>query len=308
MITRRDIEAAADRIAPRIRATPTIWIEEGTLAPVPVALKLEQLQHTGSFKVRGAFNAMLAEPVPPAGVVAVSGGNHGAAVAYAATQLGHPSAIHVPSFAGPVKMARMRKFGTEVIEGEDDVDALVRDYEAHAARTGARTVHPYDDPLVMAGQGTLAKELEDQAGGLDTVIVSVGGGGLIGGVAAWFGGTARIVAVETEGTATYAATLLEGPGTSVRATGIAASSLGASTMGGRAMAQLAACDALSIVVTDAEVKAAQASLWEEVRLVVEPGAAVALAALTSGRYKPGAAERVGVVVCGGNASVDWFID
>ena len=308
MITRDQIEAAAERIAPHIRKTPSMWVEAGTLAPVPVALKLEHLQLTGSFKVRGAFNAMLSEPVPAAGVVAVSGGNHGAAVAYAATRLGHASTIYVPSFAGPVKMARMEKFGATIEPGEDDVDALVRAYEAHAARTGARTVHPYDDPLVMTGQGTLGREMEAQAGGLDTVIVSVGGGGLIGGVAAWFGKTARIVAVESEGTPTYATALREGPQASIRPTGIAASSLGASTIGGRAMAQMAECDVRSVLVSDADIRAAQQQLWEEVRLLVEPGAATALAVLTSGAYVPEAGERVGVVVCGGNAAPDWFLD
>lgn len=308
MISTADIEAAAARIEGRVRETPVLWVEAAVLAGGPVALKLEQVQHTGSFKVRGAFNAMLAERVPEAGVVAVSGGNHGAAVAYAATALGHGSVVFVPTFAGPVKMARMRKFGAEIVVGGDDVGALMTMYEAHAASTGARCVHPYDDPLVMAGQGTLAREFEGQSGGLDTVIVSVGGGGLIGGMAGWFGTRARIVAVESDGTATLHTALQEGPDAVIKASGLAASSLGASTVGAGPMAQLAPCDLVSILVSDAAIREAQLLLWDTLRLVVEPGAATAVAALTSGAYQPAEGERVGVVVCGANAAPDWFLE
>lgn len=308
MIGPSEIEAAAVRVAAHIRATPMLPVEAGTLADGPVWLKLEQTQFTGSFKVRGAFNAMLAAPVPEAGVVAVSGGNHGAAVAYAATKLGHRSTVFVPSFAGPVKMARMRRFGAEVIEAGDSVPEVERAYLTFAEETGARPVHPYDDPLVMAGQGTLGREMEAGAGGLDTVIVSVGGGGLVGGIAAWFGRRARIVAVETEGTATYATARQAGRESAVRASGIAASSLGAATIGAGPWAQLAACDVVSALVGDADVAAAQDRLWEELRLVGEPGAATALAALTTGAYVPEPGERVGVVVCGGNATPGWFLD
>lgn len=308
MITQDDIAVAAERISGRVRVTPSLWVEAGTLGPEPVILKLEQVQHTGSFKVRGAFNAIGAADVPSAGVVAVSGGNHGAAVGYAATALGHKSVVFAPDFAGPVKIARMRHFGAQVVVGGDDVGELLEQFTAYAKETGALAVHPYDDPSVMAGQGTLAREFEAQAGGLHTIIVSVGGGGLVGGMAGWFGPNARIVAVESEGTATLAKTYRDGPGASVRASGLAASALGASTIGDGPWAQLQDCDVHSVLVTDAEIHAAQTLLWEQLRLVVEPGAATAVAALTSGRYSPAIGERVGVVVCGANAAPDWFAD
>lgn len=227
MPTPVEIADAHARIAPHIRRTPTLELEAGPLCAAPVTLKLELFQHAGSFKARGAFNAILSELVPEAGVVAVSGGNHGAAVAFAARAAGVPATVFAPDYASPTKIDRMRAFGAEVVLGGDDFIALTEAFSDFAARTGARPIHPFDDPRVLAGQGTLGREIETQAPDLDTLLVSVGGGGLIGGIASWFEGRIEIVAVETEGTATLATALAEGPEARIAARGVAADSLGA---------------------------------------------------------------------------------
>lgn len=306
MITPTAITDAAARIAPHIRQTPILWAEG--FGPTPVALKLEQTQHTGSFKVRGAFNALLSAPSPVIGVVAFSGGNHGAAVAYAATKLGVRSKIFVPAYAGDVKIGRMRGFGAEVVLGGDDPFEVLEQFTAYATQTGARPLHPYDDALVLTGQGTLAREFAAQTGGLDTVIVSIGGGGLIGGISAWFGSSVKVVGVETTGTTTYATALRDGVDARIKASGLAASSLGAPNIGRLAFDLLARGNTVSVTVDDAAVRAAQRQLWADCRIVGEPGAATALAALTSGAYVPQKDERVGVVICGGNAEPGWFLD
>ena len=214
--------------------TPILQVEGAALGlPCPVTFKLEHTQVTGSFKVRGAFNTMLSKGVPPAGVVAASGGNHGAVVAYAATQLGSPSVIFVPkAIAKEEKLRRMRDFGGEVILTDGAVADCMAAYAAHAEATGALSVHPYDTFPTLAGQGTVAAEIEAQMGGIDTVLVSTGGGGLIGGVAAWFRDRVRVISVETEGTNTLERSLRDGPEINVQATGIAASSLGGPRLGG----------------------------------------------------------------------------
>ncbi|MEM9048969.1 MAG: threonine/serine dehydratase [Pseudomonadota bacterium] len=309
MITQADIEAAAARIQGHVRNTPMLTVEPGGAAPSAVALKLEHLQITGSFKLRGAFNTMLAGPMPTAGVVAASGGNHGAAVAYAATRLGARSTIFVPALiADPVKIARMKRFGAEIVLIEGGVDDVMRAYAAHAERTGALSVHPYDAPPTLAGQGTLGLEIERDAPALDTLLVSVGGGGLIGGIVSWYAGRIRIVAVETEGTNSLAQTLASGRKAQVTPQGIAASALGAQSVGDLPIAAMSAYPVESAVVTDAAVCDAQTWLWEGARLAVEPGAATAMAALTSGIYTPSADERVAVLLCGGNAAPGWFLD
>jgi len=302
-----DIRQAYQRIGQYVRATPVVTLEAGTLCEVPVTLKLEHLQHSGSFKCRGAFNSLLSNDVPAAGVVAVSGGNHGAAVAYAATQLGYKSTVFVPDYASPVKMERMRGFGADVIPSGNDFQDVIEKFDAFAGETGALAVHPFDAPAVLAGQGTVALEFEQQVDDLDTVIVSVGGGGLIGGVSAWFGARVNVVAVESEGTATYAKTLQNGKGTVIAPKGISADSLGAPRLGDLAYAALTKDKRRSIIVTDAQIIAAQQRLWDATRIIGEPGAATALAALTSGAYIPEKDERIGVLICGGNASPDWFI-
>lgn len=307
MVSPEDIRQAYQRIGPYVRATPVVTLEAGALCLVPVTLKLEHLQHSGSFKCRGAFNTLLSHDVPEAGVVAVSGGNHGAAVAYAATQLGHKSTVFVPDYASQVKMDRMRGFGADVIPSGNDFQAVIEKFEAYARETGALAIHPFDAPSVLAGQGTVALEFEDQIPDLDTVIVSVGGGGLIGGISSWFGDRVNVVAVESEGTATYATALRDGKDAVITPNGISADSLGAPRLGALAYAALTAAKRPSILVTDEQIIAAQQRLWDVARIVGEPGAATALAALTSNAYKPEKDERVGVLVCGGNAAPDWFM-
>ncbi len=302
-----DIEAAHERIRPHIRSTPVLEIETGALCEVPVALKLEQVQHTGSFKVRGAFNAVLSSKIGSAGVVAISGGNHGAAVGYAATSMGHRATVFAPAIASQVKIDRMRSFGAEVIVMDARVDEAIAAFEDHARKTGALAVHPYDAPLTLAGQGTLGLELQRQLPAIDTLCVSVGGGGLIGGIAAWYGDRIRILAVETEGTAAYRALLRDGPDASITPSGISASALGAASIGALPREALARADVHSIVVSDDDVIAAQQRLWETARIIGEPGAATALAALTSGAYHPARDERVAVLICGGNATPGWFL-
>ena len=304
-----DITAAAALITGRVRMTPILQVEGAALGlPCPVTFKLEHTQITGSFKLRGAFNSMLSHGVPAAGVVAASGGNHGAAVAYAASALGHRSVIFVPrAIAKEEKLRRMRDFGGEVILTEGAVADCMAAYADHAAKTGALSVHPYDGFATLAGQGTVAREIEAQMGGIDTILVATGGGGLIGGVAAWFRDRVRVVSVETEGTNTLERSLREGPEIDVQASGIAASSLGGPRLG--VMSYAVARDHVdqAIVLPDGAVFEAARRLWEATRLTAEPGAAVALAALTSGAYRPEPDERVCVLICGGNAEPDWFM-
>jgi len=307
MIGPAEIRAAHTRINPHLRQTPSLQIEPGALCDGTVGLKLELFQHTGSFKVRGALNTLLANPTSDAGVVAVSGGNHGAAVAFAATKLGARSTIFVPQLAGPVKLDRMRGFGAEVIVSDLDFITLTGQFRKFAKETGALAVHPFNDPLVMAGQGTVAQEIEQQLPELDTLFVSVGGGGLIGGVAAWYGNRIKIIAVESEGTPTFATVLKDGPDTEITVSGIAASSLGSPTIGSLSYDILNRFDVPSIVVPDHAIIEAGRRLWDCARIICEPGAATALAPLTSGVYVPKKDERVGVLICGGNASPDWFL-
>jgi len=307
--TREAIAAAHVRIAPHVRRTPVLALEAGALGvPRPLWLKLEHLQVTGSFKVRGAFNNLLSGPVPEAGIVAFSGGNHGAAVAHAATTLGHRSTVYVPAaVARPEKLARMRAFGAEVIEAEGSVSEVLAQYLAHAERTGARPVHPYDTAPTVTGQGTVAREIEEEVA-LDTLIVSTGGGGLIGGIASWYAGRVRVVSAETEGTDTLARTLREGPGVTIQPSGIAAASLGGPSLGAVPAAAIAAHVRDACVVSDDAVREAGRRLWEATRLVVEPAAAVTLAALLAGAYRPEPGERVGLLMCGGNAEPSWMLE
>jgi threonine dehydratase len=307
MIGPVDIEAASARIGGYLRRTPTLDVEAGTLCECAVALKLELFQHTGSFKVRGAFNALLSSDLGEAGVVAFSGGNHGAAIAYAATRLGVPSTIFAPDWAGPVKIERMRAFGAQVIVLKDETAIIIEKFMGHAARTGALAVHPFDDSLVVCGQGTGGLEIERQLPDLDTLLVSVGGGGLIAGITAWFQGRIKIVAVETEGTASLQNAFSDTPDLEISPSGIAASALGGTRLGVLPREILDRLRPHSVIVPDQAVFDAQVRLWDGVRIVAEPGAACALAALTSGAYRPDKGENVGVLVCGGNAQPGWFL-
>jgi len=267
-------------------------------------LKLEQLQHTGSFKARGAFNRVLAAAeraaLPPAGVIAASGGNAGLAVAYVAREVGVPAEVYVPRTAPAIKVARLRALGASVRQvGREYADA----YETatkRAADTGALFCHPYDQPEVCAGQGTLALELEEQTGGVDTVLVSVGGGGLMAGIAAALDGRAQVIAVEPEGCRSFHAALAAGEPVDAEVSGVAADSLGARRTGEIPFAVARRTGVRSLLVSDEDVIAARRALWETHHLVVEHGTAAAYAALLTGAYEPAEAERVAVICCGAN--------
>jgi threonine dehydratase len=300
------VEQAAARIDGHVRVTPVVRIEAGALGatPVPVILKLELLQHTGSFKPRGIFNRLLSVKVANNGVVAASGGNAGLAVAYAARELGYHATIFVPETAPAIKVTRLRGYGAEVRQvGATYAEALAAAQE-HGVRSGAVTVHAYDQPEVVAGQGTLGRELEAQLkvqglAPVDTVLVAVGGGGLIGGVAGWFAGRTRVVAVEPAACPTYASALASREPVDVEVGGRAADSLGARRIGGWCWA---ARDWISgsVLVFDDAISEAQRCLWESCRVIAEPGGATALAALIAGAYVPEPEERVAVIVCGAN--------
>jgi threonine dehydratase len=265
----------------------------------PLALKLDLLQPTGSFKVRGATALLTAREVPAAGVVAASGGNFGLAIAYAARRLGHRASVFVPDTSPPEKISPLRRLGAEVHVVSGYYAAALAAADAHVAATGALRAHAYDQREVVAGQGTAALELTADVADLDTVVVACGGGGLLAGVAGWVGSDVRVVAVETVGTATFDAARRAGRPVDVEVGGLAASALGAQRIGDHAWAARHLVDE-AIVVTDDEVVEAQRRLWESCRLVAEPGGVTALAALTSGRLQVEAGGRVGVLVCGAN--------
>ena len=301
-MTPAQIAATEERIRPYIRRTPVIEVPGADfgLGDTGLVLKLELLQHTGSFKPRGAFANLLLRQAPAAGVVAASGGNHGVAVAYAARVLGQRATIFVPSVASPAMIERIRSYGAElVIAGDRYAEALAAS-EEWAARSGALKVHAYDQVETLLGQGTTGLEFEQQAPDLDTLLVAVGGGGLIGGVAAWYADRVKLVAVEPEMAPTLARALEAGRPVDAPAGGIAADSLAPRRVG-ELMFPLAQqyVDRVALVSDEAIVEA-QRALWDRLRLVAEPGGAAAFAALLSGAYQPAPHERVGVLVCGGN--------
>ncbi|MGE0845725.1 MAG: threonine/serine dehydratase [Flavobacteriaceae bacterium] len=300
-VTADDIRAAYRRITTRIRRTPVLEAEGAAFgAARPVSLKLELFQHAGSFKARGAFNNLLSRDIGPAGVAAASGGNHGIAVALAARALSIPARIFVPEISSPAKVARLRSLGADVVvTGAAYADALAA-CEAWRAQTGAEGVHAFATPQTVAGQGTLAIEWERQAPDLDTLLVAVGGGGLIAGVAAHYAGRARVIAVEPERAPSLHAALAAGRPVDVEVGGVAADALGARSVGELNFAICREHVAASLLVPDAAIGDAQAALWRDFRIAAEPGGATALAALAAGVYKPGPEERVGVLVCGGN--------
>ena len=308
-IGRESIAAAHELIRPYVRRTPVLELDgaEFGLDGVRVTLKLELFQHAGSFKTRGAFANVLMRDVPAAGVVAASGGNHGAAVAYAAMRLGVPAKIFVPSISSPAKIARIREYGAGLVVGGDRYADALAASETWVARSGALAVHAFDQAETLLGQGTLALELEQQAPELDTVLVAVGGGGLIGGVAAWYGGSATaVIGVEPEGAPTLAMALAAGEPVDAPAGSIAADSLAPRRIGTTVFPIAQRHVAGVHLVSDDAIRAAQAALWNAARIVAEPGGAAAFAALLSGRYiaKPG--ERVGVVISGGNTTAVDF--
>lgn len=307
-IDRTAIERAYGLIAPYVRVTPVMETRGADfgLGAFPLAFKLELFQHAGSFKTRGAFTNLLTRPVPPAGVVAASGGNHGAAVAYAAMRLGVKARIFVPTVSSPAKISRIRAYGAElVVTGDRYADALAAS-QVWAAEAGALPVHAFDQDETLLGQGTLALELGRQAPALDTLLVAVGGGGLIGGIAAWCGGRPRVVGVEPEAAPTLTRALEAGKPVDAPAGGIAADSLAPRRVGELMFPIARAHIARVVLVSDAAIRAAQDALWATLRVVAEPGGAAAFSALLSGAYVPGQGERVGVVVSGGNTSAVDF--
>ncbi|BCL84088.1 serine/threonine dehydratase [Ktedonobacteria bacterium brp13] len=304
MISRIDIEHAAQRIGGYVRQTPIMQLErQAWEIDAQVILKLEQFQHTGSFKARGAFNRMLAQSIPASGIIAASGGNHGAAVAYAAQQLGYHAEIFVPESCPIVKVERLRSYGAQVrMVGANYAEALIAS-EARAAQSGALTIHAYNQPEVVTGQGTLGREIARQVSELDTLLVAVGGGGLIGGIAAWFGNEVRVIGVEPERAPTLHTALEVGAPTDVEVGGIAADALGAHRVGTLTFEIATHYVEKVLLVTDDAIRDAQRRLWENLRMIVEPGGATALAALLSGQYQPQHDERVGVILCGANTSL-----
>jgi threonine dehydratase len=305
---KQGISRTHDKIQGYIRRTPVIETD-GTdygLGACRVTLKLEILQHAGSFKVRGAFANLLLRQVPPAGVVAASGGNHGVAVAYAAKRLGIPVRIFVPSVASPAKVSRIRECGADlVVSGERYADAL-KASQAWAANSGAMQIHAFDQVETLLGQGTVGLELTQQAPDLDTLLVAVGGGGLIGGIAAWYDGSIRLIGVEPEKAPTLTRALSAGRPVDAEADGIAADSLAPKQVGALMFPMAQRHVERVILVSDDAIEAAQQYLWDILRIVTEPGGAAAFAALLSGQYVPSKGERVGVLLCGGNTTAVDF--
>jgi threonine dehydratase len=308
-IDRSAIAATYELIKPHVRRTPVVSVDGADfgLAGVPLTFKLEHLQHAGSFKTRGAFANLLTREVPPVGVVAASGGNHGAAVAYAAQRRGVPACIFVPTVSSPAKIARIRGYGAElVVTGDRYADALEA-AEVWTATSGALAIHAFDQPGTLLGQGSVGLELAEQAPDLETLLVAVGGGGLIGGIAAWFAETpVRVVGVEPEGAPTLTRALAAGRPVDSEAGSVAADSLAPRRVGELMFPIAQAHIERVVLVTDAAILAAQAALWEVVRLVAEPGACAPLAALLSGAYTPAAGERVAVLISGANTAVVNF--
>ena len=299
---RAAVRAGQLRIAGDVRRTP-LWRLPGAALGLSVAevwLKLEHLQLGGSFKARGMFNRMRSLPLPAAGVVVASGGNAGIAVASAARALGVSCEVFLPEVSTAAKRAALAALGaTVVVQGAVYAEALAA-CQQRQQQTGALLMHAYDQDEVVIGAGTLAAEIEDEAGLPDRLLVSVGGGGLIAGIAAWCGTRCRVEALEPELAPTLHAARQQGEPVDVKVGGLAADSLGAQRIGNIAWAMSQRCVAASHLLPDAAIRAAQQRLWRELRLAVEPAAALGLAALWSGVVKPAAAERVAVVLCGAN--------
>lgn len=303
-VTRADVDAAVTRIAGQVRRTPVLAADPPDGVAGPLWFKLEQVQHTGTFKARGAANrvrsAAEAGELTDAGVVAASGGNAGVAVAWAAGRLGVPAEIYVPTTSSAAKVRRLHALGANVVQVGREYAEAYGAATRRAAETGATFCHAYDQPAMVAGAGTLGVELWEQTGGVDTVLVAVGGGGLLAGVAAALEGLARVVGVEPAGAPTLHTALAAGRPTDVAVRGVAADSLGARRVGEIAFDVAVRCAVTSLLVADDDLVAARHWLWDRYRLVVEHGAAAALAALTAGAYRPQPGERVAVVLCGAN--------
>ncbi|MDP2121223.1 MAG: threonine/serine dehydratase [Hoeflea sp.] len=308
VITPARISQIYDLVRPHVRHTPVLRVDMADfgLAGGALDLKLECLQHSGSFKARGAFANLMTRKVPQAGVVAASGGNHGAAVAYAAMRLGVKATIFVPSVSPQAKLDRIRSYGAElVVAGDLYADALAASREL-AQTSGALQVHAYDQVETLLGQGGLGREIEIDLPEIDTLMVAVGGGGLIGGIAAWFEGRVKVIAVEPEAAPTLNHALSAGRPVDAPAGGVAADSLAPRQVGQLMFPIAQAHVAQSVLVSDDAIRAAQTALWRHAQLVTEPGGAAAFAALLSGRYVPAPSERIAVLVCGANTTAVHF--
>jgi threonine dehydratase len=307
-LTREAIAGVERLIRPHVRRTPVVEVEarDFDLPLAALSFKLELLQHSGSFKARGAFANLLTREVPAAGVVAASGGNHGAAVAYAARRLGVPARIYVPTVSSQAKIALIRSYGAElVVQGDRYADALAA-AEHWARSSGAMTIHAFDQPGALLGQATTALEWQQQAPDLDTVLVAVGGGGLIGGMAAWYEGKTKLVGVEPEAAPTLTRALQAGRPVDAPAGGIAADSLAPRRVGELMFPLAQKYIERVVLVEDGAIRDAQRLLWDRLRIVAEPGGAAAFSALLSRQYVPARGERVGVLVCGGNTTAVDF--
>lgn len=305
---RTQIASVYPRICGYIRKTPVLALSGADfgLAEFPLLLKLELFQQTGSFKARGAITNLLLREVPPAGVVAASGGNHGVAVAFAAHTFHVPARIFVPSVCSPAKQKRIRGYGAQLeIAGGLYADALEAS-NAWVQKSGAMSLHAFDQKETLLGQGTVGLELEEQAPDLDTLLVAVGGGGLIGGIAAWFAGKIRVIGVEPEVSPTLSKALEAGRPIDAEAGGIAADSLAPRRVGELMFPIAQKFVERVILVSDEAIRGAQNELWDTVRVAAEPGGAAALAALTARKYVPAKGERVGVLICGGNTTAVDF--
>jgi threonine dehydratase len=303
-ITRSEIARVHEIITPYVRRTPVLHASGSDvgLHPFRLTLKLEFTQHAGSFKPRGAFTNLLTRAVPPAGVAAASGGNHGIAVACAARRLGVPARIFLPTVSSPVKIDRIRAYGADVVVAGDRYDDALEASRHYVAQSGAMAIHAFDQVETLLGQGTLGREIEDQAPDADTVLVAVGGGGLIGGIAAWYAGRAtRVIGVEPAGAPTLTEALKAGRPVDAPAGSIAADSLAPRRVGELMFPIAQRHVARVVLVEDEDIVLAQQRLWDAFRLAVEPGGAAALAAILAGRVTPSAGEHVVVILCGGNA-------
>lgn len=308
LVDREQIAAAYGRIREHIRRTPILPMDgqDFGLGAFPVVLKLELFQHTGSFKARGALTNLMARDVPPAGVVAASGGNHGVAVAFAAQKFKVPARIFVPSVASPAKRQRIEEYGANlVIAGERYADSLEAS-KIWQEKSGAMSIHAFDQRETLLGQGTVGLELEQQAPDLDTLLVAVGGGGLIGGIAAWYQGKMKVVGVEPEAAPTLTKALAAGRPVDAEAGGIAADSLAPRRVGEIMFPIAQRFVDRVVLLSDEEIRGAQEQLWKAARVAAEPGGAAGLAALTSRKYVPAKGERVGVLICGGNTTAVDF--
>jgi threonine dehydratase len=307
-VTPKTIARCERVIRPYIRRTPVLATDgtEFGLAASALTLKLELLQHSGSFKARGAFTNLLTREIPEAGIVAASGGNHGAAVAYAAMRLGKTAKIFVPSVSSPAKIARIREYGADLtVGGEGYADALAAS-EKWARQTGAMQVPAFDQNETIMGQGTLALELEEQAPNIDTVLVAVGGGGLVAGIAAWYAGRINVIGVEPYASPTLTRALEAGHPVDAEAGGLAADSLAPRRVGEIVFPIVQKYAPRTVLVSDDAIADAQLTLWRALRIVAEPGGAAAFSAILSGAYRPTAGERVAVVISGGNTTAVNF--